>query len=421
MCTRSPDLLDSLAAALPGLREPLSPDADERRTFAERRRLRINELRDHVECSIVGTCLTHTDLLNIAKRCRVQVSPDVTAYDLHAHFVEAVRKGGPLARAMQKLLDRRHEGILRIVGRARSREELEQIWRREYDAGRIAGAYWAFQTYSHIPQDLAARIFGEVHMLSHVLGRTIHAAAERASELAARVADLEAKIARDAERHRQALQERDAQIAELRSRLIASVPSPLTQLRPLLERRGSKRDRAVLAARERAKLAEARIDELLRENAALRERALRAERAAASVRAQEECPGALACRLDLPREEKLKVLYLGGRKGSIEQLRAIAEGASAEFYHHDGGVEQAFQRISDMVERCHVVFCPVDCINHRACLLAKHQCQRMQKAFVPLRSAGGATFKQALSEITRATRHEPAQFIRGSSEPTDVE
>lgn len=361
----------------------------------------MGELRDHVECSIVGTCLTHADLLGILKRCRLRANAGVQAYDLHAHFVEAVRSDGPLARAMQKLLDRRYEGILRVVGRAQSKEELEQIWQREYGAGRIAGAYWAFETHSHIPQDLHARIFGEVHMLSHVLGRTIHAAAERSSELAARLADLEAKIVRDAQRHRQALQERDDQIAKLRSQAVAPMLSPSTQQLSVQARRVAKRDRAVLAARERAKLAEARVEELLRQNAALRERALRAERASASAGPEEECPGALACRLQLPRDEKLRVLYLGGRTGSIEQLRAIAEAASAEFHHHDGGLEQSSQRIGDMVARCHVVFCPVDCISHRACLFAKQQCQRTQKAFVPLRSAGGATFRQALGEITR--------------------
>lgn len=402
MCSRSPELLNH-AAVLPGLGARWTPIAYKPADVTERRRIRMWEVRDHVECSIVGTCLTHADLLGIVKRCRLRVSPDLHPYDLHAHFVEAVRKDGPLARAMQKLLDRRHEGILRIVGRAQSGAELELIWEREYGAGRIAGAYWAFQTYSHIPKDLHARIFGEVHMLSHVLGRTAHAAAERSSELAARVADLQAKIARDAERHRKTLRQRDARIAGLQSQIAARGRSLTTgqQEHSSQAWRSSKRDRVVLAARERARLAEARVGELLRETAALRDRALRAERIATQTIAQEECPGAAACRLELPVDESLKVLYLGGRTGSIEQLRAIAQAASAEFHHHDGGVEQAFQRIGDMIDRCHVVFCPVDCISHRACLFAKQQCRRMRKCFVPLRSAGGATFKQALSEIFR--------------------
>lgn len=64
----------------------------------------------------LGTCLTHADLLGILRRCRLRANANVSAYDLHAHFLEAVRNDGPLARAMQKLLDRRHEGILPIVG-----------------------------------------------------------------------------------------------------------------------------------------------------------------------------------------------------------------------------------------------------------------------------------------------------------------
>ena len=85
----------------------------------------------------------------------------------------------------------------------------------------------------------------------------------------------------------------------------------------------------------------------------------------------DNCPGARACQLQVPSGETLKVLCLGGRTGGIAKLRTIAETASAEFLHHDGGKQEAFSRIEGLISRCHAVFCPVDCISHKACLYAK--------------------------------------------------
>jgi Uncharacterized protein conserved in bacteria (DUF2325) len=43
-----------------------------------------------------------------------------------------------------------------------------------------------------------------------------------------------------------------------------------------------------------------------------------------------------------------------------------------------------------------VVFCPIDCISHHACLKAKHLCRRLAKPFVPLRSSSATCFARAI-------------------------
>lgn len=368
-----------------------------------RRRLKIWEIREHMECSVVGTCLADSDLKKILKRCGLRCSDDVPSYDLHGYFTQNIKKDCPVSRAVQKLLDRRHEGIIRRVARSEG-DDLTQLWETEFEAGRIPGAYWAFQTHSHIPTELHARIFGEIHMLSHVLGRTVHATAERASEFQARISDLEVKLAKQSKRQRALLEKRDQQISELRDALVESEASIRSQdtvtVQPNYNDSGAeKRKRALIAARERARQAEARVEEL--------EAALKSAQAvvnASNVRSAvnptgSDCPGAAACKLHLPDGEQLRVLYLGGRAGGVNKLREIAESASAEFVYHDGGKLEGFGRIEDLISQCHVVFCPVNCISHRACLLAKDQCRRRQKAFVPLRSAGGSTFARALQQI----------------------
>ncbi len=182
-------------------------------------RLKVWQMRENMGCSVVGTCLTQSDLTRILNRCGLQLEADVTPYQLHSYVVRQICQEGSLACAAQKLLDKRHEGIIRIVGRTPSDGGLRALWKREFDAGRVPGAYWALQTHAHISKDLHAEVFGEVHMLSHVLGRTVHSTAARASEQQARLADLEAHVARQTERQHNALSRRDDRIAQLENQL----------------------------------------------------------------------------------------------------------------------------------------------------------------------------------------------------------
>lgn len=95
------------------------------------------------------------------------------------------------------------------------------------------------------------------------------------------------------------------------------------------------------------------------------------------------------------------VLYVGGRHGHLDRLRTIAEEFEAIFIHHDGGVEDAPQRLDSLLPSVDCVFCPIDCVSHDACLRAKRACQRLNKPFVPLRSTGQTTFRSALSRMAR--------------------
>ncbi|MEM7774907.1 MAG: DUF2325 domain-containing protein [Pseudomonadota bacterium] len=404
-------MCDSHANRFAKLALPLLPTADHASPqpsspVRDRRRLKIWEMRDHLGCSVIGTCLAESDLNKILRKLKVQVPPNMPSHDLHSQFVEAVEKDCPLARAVQKLLDRRHETIIRLVGRTTCEQDLNDIWDRAYQSGRIPGAYWAFQTHAHISDALFRRIFGEVHMLSHVLGRTTHATAQKASELEARIADLEGTLARRSRMQRESLAERDSRIARLERALAdlrgsMAVQTPTTNAAPAgkVTIQHNKQARVLIAARERARRAEAQVGELQADVHRLKcqQRALTTKIAVHDDIV--DCPGANACQLNVPSGETLRVLYLGGRTGAVENLRMIAERASAEFQHHDGGKQEAVGRIPDLIKGCHVVFCPVNCISHRACLLAKEHCRKLDKGFVPLRSAGSTSFERALKEL----------------------
>jgi hypothetical protein len=308
-----------------------------------------------------------------------------------------------MARAIQKLLDKRYAGMIQRLDGCRVDEERTALWQAEYEAGRIPGAYWAFLSSNQVSASLLNRIFGEVHMLSHVLGRVAHKNATQVSDLQARLDHVEAKLLRLSRKNQVLAMQRDKALADL-ARAVrdevqgetapAAVSSPARRHRGETDHRLERKERALIAARERARGAEQEVRRLSDQVARLSVLSERRERGA-----EPPCPGADACAQAVRNDISRRVLYVGGRTGMIQQLRRVAEQAGADFVHHDGGGEQAVTRIDGLIEACDAVFCPIDCVSHTACLRAKALCRKLRKPFVPLRSSGAASFQRALSAL----------------------
>jgi hypothetical protein len=317
---------------------------------------------------------------------------------VHAFFVKEASTSSKLAAALQKLLDKRYSNVIARLDRCADDVAREELWRQELDAGRIAGAYWAFVTDTRVPKALFTRIFGEVHMLSHVHGRIAHQNLSRLSELQSELDSLESRSARLSARNRDLSSERDAAVAALADLRSSKAAIARADPRPAIQAdtatRIARRERALLASRERARAAEQMV-RLLEEKLARLSILLEArDRVPAAI-----CPAALACEETIRADTTRRVLYVGGRSGMTEQLRRVASGLGATLILHDGGLEQAVARIDSIVEGCDAVFCPIDCVSHAACLKAKNICKRLGKPFIPLRSSGAATFARALSSL----------------------
>jgi Uncharacterized protein conserved in bacteria (DUF2325) len=116
-----------------------------------------------------------------------------------------------------------------------------------------------------------------------------------------------------------------------------------------------------------------------------------------SVPAPEASPAAVA-RSAAPVEGRC-VLYVGGRCQLLPHLRARAAACNACLLHHDGGQEETLHSLGRLVDRADVVFCPIDCVSHQACLKVKSLCRRRAKPFVPLRSSSATCFWRAIKAL----------------------
>lgn len=94
-------------------------------------------------------------------------------------------------------------------------DELTRFWKSDLNNGTCIGAYGALVSNPAVPQSLFDRVYGDVHMLSHLQGVANWTKLRRVRELEARRQSLEAELA-DA---RTRLAERDATIHRLNADL----------------------------------------------------------------------------------------------------------------------------------------------------------------------------------------------------------
>jgi hypothetical protein len=147
-----------------------SPAASVRPASPAKKRLKIWQIPSGWLCSVVGTCLSSSDVERIVRRCGLAFPDGVETYDIHGFMVARASERGRVAREITRTLDDRHAAILRQVGAERDQARLAALWDDLCGRGLIAGAYWAIMSHSHVAEPLKMHAFGEVHMLSHFMG-----------------------------------------------------------------------------------------------------------------------------------------------------------------------------------------------------------------------------------------------------------
>ncbi|HRY15894.1 MAG TPA: DUF2325 domain-containing protein [Candidatus Competibacteraceae bacterium] len=387
------------------------------------------ELDRAYHCSVIGTCLTLAELRQIQRRLGGVAQALDSDYDLHRAFVSAVREASPASRLIQKHLDRKYKPAMRQLSKARSALEFAAYWSAALASGEIAGAYWALITHPSIPDNLLDRIYGEVHMLSHLSGASVRVdmqeltrlrkhcpelakqlnevqteARRRLAEQQKVIDALNQRLARALETERQ-LQATEARLKALEKQSpLAQLTNELTELKAQYAAEHIRTERAEAALdawRQRAtrsiqqnewlaqQLAESRQERDLLE-AAL-ERGLTSSCANSDAtnpvtRAHPDLVG--RC-----------VLYVGGRPSQCAHFRALVERRNGRFIYHDGGREDARAQLWDVVRQADAVFCPLDCVSHDAADRVKRFCERHTKPLVFLPRASLAAFNRGLNTV----------------------
>ena len=225
-------------------------------------------------------------------------------------------------------------------------------------SGAIPGGYWALLTHPCCSKRLVIRAFGEVHMLSHLVGASNRADIRRLQVLEEENAQLQAELSAQRRGWRHTLAERDARLRHVEEQLHAlaaarGAPEPAPA--PIALEVAVRDKLAALEARlakesERRALAEERCGEVeaMRATDAEHRGAIEAENA--SLRAEADAlQEQLRRLLSEPHQADeaappvdlggARVLVVGARPAQIAHWRALVERCAGELLHHDGGVD----------------------------------------------------------------------------------
>jgi len=383
-------------------------EADEPVSEPTAGRARLTQLNPHLHCSVIGTCLSTAELRRIVARFTdVQGRSDL---EVHHDAVSLAGQGGAAAKALHKALDQRHDSVVRQFAKANDASALGALWDEAHRQGEIPGAYWALLTHRQVTPELRQRAFGDVHMLSHLVGAANRADIRRLVALERDNAELRERLDRRQQRAQETLAERDQQLAHLQQELAAArLPNTTAATPPPV--RDAAGDAAFVALqtqrRERAEQSAAAVqaeaDRLRDELEHLQRHVATLNRELAAVATQLRETGAAddaAGSGDLPLAAQLharRILYVGGRPSSTTAIRALVQRHGGEFQRHDGGLEDRKGLLASAVAAADLVVFPVDCIDHDSAGNLKRLCGRQGIAFLPVRSASVASFAAGLA------------------------
>jgi uncharacterized coiled-coil protein SlyX len=369
------------------------------------RRLKIWEVKGNVQCSIIGTCLERADVEALRRKAGVRFPPGAKDYVVHSWLVRTASQPGPIAQLINKVLERKYAPQIAQVGRLQADADFALYWEEACRKGQVAGAYWALMSHRATPDAVRVESFGDVHMLSHMIGARGRDDAKALWLAERQLATLTERLARVRRQAEETVAAKDRRIAELEQEVRAMRevcvrvrPQPVRGAcaLPRLERRLAAQTRRIAAQRGLLQQARGEIAQLRAELERLERLPVCAFRPAAAPPMPPNGSSVAG----------LQLLYVGGRKAALPHLRAGAARRRAVLLHHDGGIEQAMAQLHDLVARADLVLCPVDCVSHGACLLARDLCRRHAKPFVPLRSASLTHFRRVLGELAAAPEPE---------------
>ena len=371
---------------------------------AKGRRSKIWDIAPTLHCSIIGTCLSAAELRQFFIKLGDADAGTASDHTLHSSGVRAAGNHDLAGKLLNKALDNRHEAAIRRFAKASSAAEVRALWQEAFEQGGIPGGYWAVLTHPATNRPLVEEVFGQVHMLSHMVGSSnriditrLRTLERELGERDDKISRQEARLSEDSRERSELLRKIEGLEMEVRRREIAArmaaelTTGTLTEAALLQRLDAEKAHSSSLSSRvaeleDQLKTAQKFAATLNRQNDQLQREVTALE---AELKMEEEDRPGLDIEHDL---DGLTVLYVGGRPGLIDRLKAVAARRGGTLLSHDGGIEENLAALPGLMSRAAAVFFPIDCISHAAVGQIKKYCRDGRKPFIPLRSASAASF-----------------------------
>ena len=390
------------------------------------KRKKVWQLENALHCSVIGTCLSLTELRQLGKKMKLIMPSYATSYDWHRNFVSVAGSETSAAKYLNKFLDKKYKETIKQTLDLSS-EDLNNFWNSSLEKDSLPAAFWAILTHPSLTDSLLDKIYGEVHMLSHLSGASLRVDLEKLRRLEREKKTREKLISQSKENIQKRITDTATLITSLKKKIknISATEKALFEANKIIEKLQSDSELTTLAHKlsdvesrlqiknnrvqyleqsvenwkksaldsgDQICLSEIKVQELLKENSAM-------ETALGSYLSTELTP----CNNqdNNTSHDNLDgscVLYVGGRDRQCAHFRALIEEKNGKFIHHDGGLSDGNQHLGSLLPKADMVFCPIDCISHNAVNRVKKFCSRTGKPLVIMKRASLAAFTKGLVE-----------------------
>ena len=377
------------------------------------RRRRLWELPSQALCPVIGVCLP---MPLLRRRIGKLLGGQALAndYELHCGAINDCAFRSPVAETLQRELDQRFMRTLRQSATLKTTVALAKWWGEALQGLDVAASLWATLTHARCDAGLQEQVLRDIHMLQHQLGAANRADLQRLEMLA----DENAVLVRELSN----VQRRSGQLLEERARLIENQAADLMVKRAELLGQQT----LVCSLREEIQILEARVPGLRQRQEQAQqiqiqqqrihalERALLAaqQQAEREQRRAEQACATLACRqaeltaTPPPAEatealalSERAVLCVGGRQAVVPIYRKLIERTGGRFLHHDGGEEDASNKLDASLAAADLVICQTGCISHDAYWRVKDHCKRHGKRCVFVDKPSASSLQRALNGL----------------------
>ncbi|WP_165840052.1 DUF2325 domain-containing protein [Motiliproteus coralliicola] len=384
-------------------------------TPSNKARLKLWEIPRQYHCPVVGTCLSMAELRKVQNNCRREIGAGLSDYQLHAGIVSLVGQNGATSRRVHKLLERKYQRWIKHYSKLDSDQQQQAFWDQSRRSGEIAGPFWALLSHHSTSQILADRALGEVHMLSHLQGASNRADLQYTARLEKQLIELQQNLEKIQLDHAAKLNRKEDLLAAQQRALDsmrALIQPAQQQDQQLWEQLSESRKQARTLSRrfewmeQQLVQRDLRLTELehgqqglleqLDETRHERDTLERALEQLLIQRQPVDGPNSMewdSAEFDLQGK---RLGYIGGRATVTPRLRTFVESLNGELICHDGGKEDSRAGLCYGLANADLVFCPIDCVSHDACLRVKRFCKQHNKPFIPLRSASLSAFSHGL-------------------------
>jgi hypothetical protein len=356
---------------------------------------------------------------------KLWIPSDTPEYGIHGFFVDEAKQNSPLSKQMHRILDKKYNLAILKFSKAKSAEDIGRLWQESLDDGDVPGPYWAALTHKLLDEDVRNRIFGDVHMLSHLTGAVNHAdirslrrledTNRSINESLDELRSAHTRLSGELRQAKSSLRVKNEQIRELEAALFEKQRELECQqdLAELQERNLSLEKKYDRLSSHNA-LLRRRLDSVKEENGKLRQqndaRQIQISSLTLEQQALEEDVLALLANQGLCERPDGKckerglcgraILYVGGRSNLVQHYRRLVEQRGGRFLYHDGGKQDNPHRLPELLLQANDVCCPLDCVSHDATMRIKRECKNTRTETHILRSSGLSSFARVLIDLS---------------------